>query len=130
MNIASGLKLLDERDGEGRAAQKGDRVVYNLKIFLNRGDEVPLNELQSKEVPEHRVRVEGDYRFIDHTIVLGRRQAIAAVETALIGMKQGGYRKVRASPHLAYREAGIPGLIPENAVLILELWLRELGGRG
>ena len=127
MNIASGIKLLEERVGEGTAAQTGDRVIYNLKIFLNRGEEVPLDALQAKEVAEHTIRVEGDHRFLDRTLVLGKRQAMAAVETTLIGMKPGGYRKVRASPHLAYREAGIPGLIPENAVLILELWLRELG---
>jgi FKBP-type peptidyl-prolyl cis-trans isomerase len=130
MTIASGIKLLEEREGDGRPAGKGDRVVFNLKIFLNRGDEVPMNALQSEEAPAHRMRVEGDDRFVDHIIVLGKRQAMAAVETALIGMKAGGYRKVRASPHLAYREKGIPGLIPENAVLILEIWLRELSAGG
>jgi len=41
-------------------------------------------------------------------------------------MKAGGYRKVRTSPHLAYREKGIPNLIPENAVLILDIWLRDI----
>jgi FKBP-type peptidyl-prolyl cis-trans isomerase len=41
-------------------------------------------------------------------------------------MKAGGYRKVRVSPHLAYREKGIAGLIPENAVLVIEIWLREI----
>jgi FKBP-type peptidyl-prolyl cis-trans isomerase len=39
-------------------------------------------------------------------------------------MKAGGYRKV--SPHLAYREKGMAGLIPENAVLVIEIWLREI----
>ncbi len=64
--------------------------------------------------------------FIDHTIVLGRRQAIAGVEQALMGMRAGGYRKVRVSPHLAYRDKGIPDLIPPNAVLICEIWLRNI----
>jgi FKBP-type peptidyl-prolyl cis-trans isomerase len=40
-------------------------------------------------------------------------------------MNVGGYRKVRISPHLAYRDKGIPGLIPPNAVLICEIWLRD-----
>jgi FKBP-type peptidyl-prolyl cis-trans isomerase len=43
-----------------------------------------------------------------------------------LGMNVGGYRKVRISPHLAYRDKGIPGLIPPNAVLIVELWLRGI----
>ena len=64
--------------------------------------------------------------MIDHSIILGRRQAIAGVEHALTGMKVGGYRKVRVSPHLAYRDKGIPDLIPSDAVLIVELWPREI----
>jgi len=126
MNITSGIKLLDEHEGAGKPAEKGDRVIYNVKIFLNRGDEVPLNELQVNRVPAHRVRTEGAYAFVDHWITLGKREAIAGVERTLTGMKVGGYRKVRVSPHRAYREAGLPGLIPENAVLVLEVWLREI----
>ena len=44
---------------------------------------------------------------------------MAAVEYTLLGMKADGYREVRTSPHLAYREKSIPNLIPGNAVLIL-----------
>jgi hypothetical protein len=45
MKRLSGLKLLEEREGEGRQAEKSDRVVNNARIFLNQGDEVPLNEI-------------------------------------------------------------------------------------
>jgi FKBP-type peptidyl-prolyl cis-trans isomerase len=124
MSRISGLKLLDEREGTGTPSKKGDRVVYNTRIFLNQGDEVPLNDLQSRQLPEEMVRVEAGVTFIDHTIVLGRRQPIAGVEHALMGMKVGGYRKVRVSPHLAYREKGLADLVPSDAVLIVELWLR------
>lgn len=127
MKRLSGLKLLEEREGEGRQAQKGDRIVYNARIFLNQGDEVPLNDLQTRQVPKEMIRVVDGVTFIDHTIVLGQRQAIAGVEHALIGMKAGGYRKVRISPHLAYRDKGIPDLIPTDAVLIVDIWIREVG---
>jgi FKBP-type peptidyl-prolyl cis-trans isomerase len=46
------------------------------------------------------------------------------VEHALMGMKAGGYRKVRIGPHRAYRDKGIPDLIPPGAVLAVEIWLR------
>jgi FKBP-type peptidyl-prolyl cis-trans isomerase len=72
------------------------------------------------------LRVEAGVTLVDHTIVLGRRQVIAGLELALMGMKVGGYRKVRIGPHLAYREKGIPDLIPPNAVLVVELWLRMI----
>ena len=126
MILKRGIKLLDEIAGQGKAAAIGDRLVFNMKIFLNRGDEIPLNERQAEQVPGHMRRAIGDEVLIDHSITLGKRQAIAGVEHALVGMKAGGYRKVRVSPHLAYREQGVPGLVPENAVLVIELWLRDI----
>ncbi len=126
MKRISGFKLLDQREGAGTPAKKGDPVVYHTRIFLNQGDEVPLNDLQAKQLPNEMVRVEEGVTFIDRTIVLGRRQAIAGVEHGLMGMKVGGYRKVRVSPHLAYRDKGIPDLIPPDAVLICEIWLRDI----
>ena len=126
MRLRSGIKLLDEREGAGAAAKKGDRVIYNLKIFLNKGDEVPINQRQAEFLPLGRIRAVDGYRFIDHEAVLGSREAMAGVEYSLTGMKQDGYRKVRVSPHLACRDKGMPDLIPPDAVLIIELWLREL----
>ena len=126
MKRLSGLKLLEEREGEGRQAGKGDRVVYTTQIFLNQGDEVPLNDIQARQVPKELVRVVDGVTFIDHTILLGHRQAIAGIEHALVGMKAGGYRKVRIGSHLAYRGKGIPDLIPADAVLVVELWMREI----
>ena len=126
MKRISGLKLLDEREGDGPSAQKGDRVMFHMRLFLNKGDEIPLNETQAKDLPKEMIRVMDGMTFIDRTIVLGRREAIAGVEHTLMGMKAGGYRKVRVSPHLAYRDKGIPDLIPPDAVLICEIWLREI----
>ena len=126
MKRTSGLKLLDKREGAETLAKKGDCVVYNTRIFLNQGDEVPLNDIHAKQLPKEMVRIEGGVTFIDHTVVLGRRQVIAGVEHAWMGMKIGGYRKVRVSPHLAYRDKGLMGLIPSDAVLVVELWLREI----
>ena len=129
MKIKSGIKLLDETEGQGAAAKKGDEVIYNMKLFLNKGDEVPLNERQAENMPEHlshMVRTEGAYKFINHNTLLGKRRSIAAIEHSLIGMKVGGYRKIKASPHMAYGEKGIPGLIPKGAVLTIEIWLREI----
>jgi FKBP-type peptidyl-prolyl cis-trans isomerase (trigger factor) len=126
MKRLSGLKLLEEREGEGTPAEKGDRVVYKTRIFLNQGYEVSLNAKQAEHFPKEMVRVQGGVTFIDHSLVLGRRQAIAGVEHALMGMKAGGYRKVRVSPHLAYRDKGIQDLIPPDAVLICEIRLRDI----
>ena len=126
MKRLSGLKLLEEREGTGTTANKGDRVLFHIRLFLNKGDEVPLNETQAKHLPKEMIQTVSGSTFVDHTIVLGRREAIAGVDHALIGMKVGGYRKVRISPHLAYRGNGIPGLIPPDSVLICEIQLRKI----
>jgi hypothetical protein len=97
-----------------------------MRLFLNRGDEVPLNSLQEKSIPQEMIWIEDGLSLIDHRIVLRRRQGIAGVEPALIGMKVGGYRKVRISPQLAYRDEDIPDLIPPDAVLVVEIWVHEV----
>jgi FKBP-type peptidyl-prolyl cis-trans isomerase 2 len=97
-----------------------------MRLFLNKGDEVLLNETQATHLPKEMIRVVDGVTLIDRTIVLGRREAMAGVEHTVTGMKVSGYRKVRISPHLAYRDKGIPGLIPPDAVLICEIWLRAI----
>ncbi len=126
MKLKRGIKLLEEGEGTGEPTRKGDRVVYNLKMFLNQGDEIPLNERQAEHLPAEMVRIMNGTRLVDHRTTLGSREAIAGVEYSLIGMKKGGYRKVRVSPHLAFRDKGLPDLVPANAVLVVELWLRDV----
>ena len=107
MKPTAGLEVLDEQTGDGPAAATGDTVRYDVRICLNRGDEVPMG------------------RTTEETI-LGKRRVIAGVERSLIGMRVGGFRKVRVSPHLAYGDAGVPGSVPQAAVLYISLTLREI----
>ena len=126
MKRLSGLTLLDEREGDGRVAQISDRVVYNMRLYLNKGDEVLLNEKQAEHVLKEKIRIQDGVTLIDRTVTLGRRKVIAGVEHALIGLTVGGYRKVRISSHMAYRDRGLPALIPPHAVLVTEIWLRAV----
>ena len=77
-------------------------------------------------MPADRIRRENDQVFIDHISTLGKRQAIAGIEKAIVGMRVGGFRKVRVSPHLAYGNRGLPGLVPPDAVLDISIWLRDV----
>lgn len=126
MKFKKGIELLQEDEGSGDPAKKGDKVIYNLQIHLNKGEEVPINERQAEFLPPNMLRTENSRRWVDHETILGRRKVIAGIEYSLVGMKPGGYRKVRLSPHLAYRDKGLTDLIPPNAVLVVELWLREI----
>ena len=126
-NIAKGIELLEERHGAGEPATKGDRVVYNIRMFLNKGVEVPINEEQvGLGLPADAIRHADNQVFVDHRTILGRRSTVAGIEQSLIGMKPGGYRKVKVSPDLAYEKNGVPGLILANALLVVEIYLRHV----
>ena len=36
-------------------------------------------------------------------------------------MRVGGTRRIHVAPHLGYREAGVSGVIPANALLTVEI---------
>ena len=97
----SGLVIEEAKLGAGVAAHRGDRVTGRYSGFLNRGDAFQTDVITS--------------------FTLGERNVIAGVEHGLEGMRVGGIRKLRVSPHLAYRDAGILGVIPPNAVLVFEI---------
>jgi FKBP-type peptidyl-prolyl cis-trans isomerase len=98
-----------------------------------------IQEFRDRVVPGIRVIAEsegagpaaerGDLVEFDsqgYATQLGSRRIIAGIEYALIGMKVGGYRKVKISPHLGYRDQGVVGKIPPKAVLVYELWLTKV----
>lgn len=127
MRITKGIELLDEVEGEGPVAGHGDRVTYNARLFLRRGDEVTEDAQIIAGARQHcPTRWVGGIELIDHVTTLGRRQAIAGVEKSLFGMRAGGFREVLASPHLAYGNTGIPGRIPADALLRIQLWVRTI----
>ena len=104
--VKSGLRLLEETEGTGKAAAKGDTVQFESQAWLSGGD-----------LAQDRIFM---------SVHLGKREVIAGVEYSLIGMKPGGYRKVKISPHLAYRDVGVPDKVPPNAVMIYELWMKTV----
>ena len=98
--------MVEEATGGGDEVQKGDVVVLELQLSLNRGDVVH---------PRRETR-----------LTFGRRDMFAGLAKSIQGMLEGGYRKTRVSPHLGYGKDGIPGTIPPNAVLICEIWVRSI----
>jgi FKBP-type peptidyl-prolyl cis-trans isomerase len=103
-----GIRIKDLDIGSGRAAEPGTIAVIKYQGFLNRGDKVSSSDEQPGS----------DYRF-----KVGRRDPTAMLETSVIGMREGGMREARVSPHLAYRDGTGDGRIPANAVI---KWVIEL----
>jgi FKBP-type peptidyl-prolyl cis-trans isomerase len=103
-----GIRIKDVTIGTGRAAEPGTIAIIKYEGFLNRGEKI----CSSDDQPNN------EYRF-----EVGRRDLSAMLETSVIGMREGGLREARVSPHLAYREGTTDGRIPTNAVI---RWVIEL----
>lgn len=102
-------------------------MTYNARFFLRRGEEVSFDaDIIERARSAVTVRKNDGQEFVDHSIVLGKRHAIAGVEKSLMGMCAGGYREILVAPRLAYREAGVKGRIPANAMLRIQLWVRAV----
>lgn len=101
-----GVKIEDLLIGDGPEATRNDRVRVRYESFLNHGD---------------RLNSEAGVTFN-----LARRGIIAGLRYGIEGMRQGGKRRIRIPPHLAYREAGWGTVIPPNVVLIFEVELLEV----
>lgn len=125
--IARGIELLDEVPGAGPEADKGSVVIYNARVFLRKGDEVTRDSGIISRAREHlKTRILDGVELIDHVTELGKRRTIPGIEKSLYGMQGGGYREVIVSPHLAYGVKGVADLIPANALLRIQLWVRDV----
>lgn len=126
-HIAKGIELLNEIPGDGLIAAKDAIVIYNARMFLRKGDELTF-DAQSIAAYGDRLntRIVDGVELIDHATTLGKRQPIAGVEKTLFGMKPGGFREVSVGPHLCYGEPGLADLIPPNAMLRIQLWVRDV----
>ncbi len=73
-------------------------------------------------------RVEDEGTTLFTRLRVDRECMFAGLFYGVHGMQVGGTRRLRVAPHLAYREAGLPGVIPPNALLTVEVLV--VGERG
>ncbi len=92
-----GVEYEDLTVGEGLPVAPGCTVKVVYDLLLNRGDTVQKNQACSFQ--------------------LGERRVIPGLEYGVEGMRVGGTRRLRVGPHLGYRDEGVPGVVPANAVL-------------
>ncbi len=103
--MANGIDIEDITSGEGPVAERGRVVSIRWRGTLNRGDPFGAGEVSFRA---------------------GGRQVVAGLSCGVIGMRVGGVRRLRVSPHLGFRDQAVPG-VPANAVLVFEV---ELLGAG
>ncbi|HUQ30205.1 MAG TPA: FKBP-type peptidyl-prolyl cis-trans isomerase [Candidatus Paceibacterota bacterium] len=104
---ATTLQVTDEKVGTGATAAAGDTVTVNYVGMLTNGTvfDASANHGQA------------------FSFTLGTGQVISGWDQGLVGMKEGGKRKLIIPPAMAYGNQEVGGVIPANSTLIFEVEL-------
>jgi hypothetical protein len=116
--MRSGLTLQLEITGDGDLVRRQHNYAIRLRLSLSRGDPVRWTSAWG---PVGIARLEDDGATLVTEVRVDRRSLISGLFYGIDGMRVGGTRRLEISPHLAYGEKGVPGVIPENAVLTAEI---------
>ena len=118
--LRSGLTLLTDIPGGGEPVRRQQNYMVRLRLWLNRGEPVRW------QMPSGPVgRLEDNGETLTTEMRLDRRSMMNGLFYGIDGMRVGGMRRLEISPHLAYGEAGVPGMIPANAVIIAEVTILD-----
>jgi FKBP-type peptidyl-prolyl cis-trans isomerase len=106
----SGLKYVEQKVGDGKTAKAGDTVDVHYTGTLTNG----------KKFDSSRDRNE------PFTFDLGKGKVIKGWDEGVVGMKEGGKRKLIIPPELGYGKSGAGKVIPPDATLIFEVELLKV----
>lgn len=104
----NGLAVQDIVVGTGKTAENGDTLNAKYIGKLSNGTVFDSSDAH------------GGQPF---TFQIGSGQVIKGWDLGLLGMKEGGKRKLTIPPELGYGERGAGGVIPPNATLLFEIEL-------
>ena len=127
----SGIEILADRPGTGDPVERQQIYRMRIRMWLNRGDPV---RWQHPSGPVDTARLEDDGAALVSDLRVDRENLVAGIFQGIDGMRVGGLRKLKISPHLAYGARGIPGIIPANAIVVAEVEIinqsRPVSGQG
>lgn len=121
--MRSGIDVLEDSPGNGAAVTRHGWYQIRLRLWLHKGDPVRWSSPWGTAPAELH---DGGETLVTH-VRIDREQLFAGLFYGCEGMNVGGKRKLRIAPHLAYREQGVAGVIPANALLTAEI---EILGEG
>lgn len=120
--MKKGVKLLQETIGDGAEIERQKYYQIQLRCWLNKGEAIKWKHPWGMV---DRSRLLEDGELLITSVRINREHLISGLFYGVEGMKIGGIRKLKISPHLAYGERGLPGIIPDNAALICEIKILE-----
>ncbi len=120
--MRSGIKVLADTPGNGPKVERRHTYFVRLKLWLNKGDPV---KWESPWGLIDRARLEDNGETLITDLRIDRENLMNGLFYGVEGMRIGGKRTLKISPHLAYGEHGIPGIIPADAVIVAEFSVLE-----
>lgn len=123
--LRSGLTLLTDLLGSGDVIRRQQNYRIRLRLWLNKGDPVRWPEQWGVE---GALRSDDNGETLIKLVRIDRVSLVNGLFYGIEGMRVGGTRCLEIAPHLAYGEAGVPGVIPPNAVLTAEVTILEAVG--
>lgn len=116
--LRSGLRLITEIPGTGEIVRRQHTYRIRLRLWLNRGEAARWHAALG---PVGTAVLDDSGETLTTAVRIDRRSLISGLFYGMEGMRIGGTRRLEIAPHLAYGEAGVPGVIPGNALLIAEI---------
>lgn len=110
VTTASGLQYQDISPGSGGEVKDGDTVSVHYTGWLTDGTKFDSSKDRDKP-----------FQF-----QVGAGGVIQGWDEGLVGMKEGGVRRLIIPAALAYGEGGYPPVIPPNATLIFDIELLNI----
>ena len=111
MTTASGLQIIDSKEGTGATPKAGQTCVMHYTGWLYESGQ------KGKKFDSSVDRNE-PFEF-----KIGMRQVIAGWDEGVASMKVGGKRTLIIPPELGYGARGAGGVIPPNATLMFDVEL-------
>lgn len=105
----SGLSYEDVKESNGPLVRTGQTLRINYRVALSQSDLQIANLIDNSE--EHEPIM----------VRLGGGSLLLGIEEGVQGMRVGGTRLLIIPPHLAFGERGVPGRVPKNATLFVEV---------
>lgn len=121
--LRSGLTLLTDIPGTGELVRRQHNYMVRLRLWLHHGDPV---RWRTASGPVGVGRLEDEGATLITEMRINRGSMMNGLFYGIDGMRVGGTRRLEIAPHLAYGEKGLPGVIPERALITAEITV--LGG--
>ncbi|MCP3685745.1 MAG: FKBP-type peptidyl-prolyl cis-trans isomerase [bacterium] len=118
MKIKTGIELISETEGTGEIVKRHHYYYLQLRLWLNKGAPIiwkhPIGMLDRMSIEDDGTTLTSDFR-------IDREYLFNGLFYGIEGMRTGGTRVLRISPHMAFGEKGLEDMIPPNAVLKVEV---------